>query len=110
MQLRLWDAASVSGTVVDKEGAPVVGAEVLVTKDQTWFAGGFHPAYRKTDERGRFAASGIPIADYAIRVRAPGYPILEHTGTNTTRAAEMLGISVKTLHNKLNKFRAEAGT
>jgi DNA-binding NtrC family response regulator len=35
---------------------------------------------------------------------------LEHTGNNKTRAAEMLGISVKTLHNKLNKFRAEAGT
>ncbi len=34
---------------------------------------------------------------------------LEHTGNNKTRAAEMLGISVKTLHNKLNKFRAEAG-
>ena len=34
---------------------------------------------------------------------------LEHTGNNKTRAAEMLGISVKTLHNKLNKFRAQAG-
>jgi DNA-binding NtrC family response regulator len=32
---------------------------------------------------------------------------LEHTGGNKTRAAEMLGISLKTLHNKLNRFRAE---
>ena len=31
---------------------------------------------------------------------------LEYTGNNKTRAAEMLGISVKTLHNKLNKFRS----
>ena len=31
---------------------------------------------------------------------------LEHTGNNKTRAAEILGISVKTLHNKLNRFRA----
>lgn len=30
---------------------------------------------------------------------------LEHTGNNKTRAAEMLGISLKTLHNKLNRFR-----
>lgn len=30
---------------------------------------------------------------------------LEHTGNNKTRAAEMLGISAKTLHNKLNRFR-----
>ena len=28
---------------------------------------------------------------------------LEHTGGNKTRAAEMLGISLKTLHNKLNR-------
>ena len=32
---------------------------------------------------------------------------LDHTGNNKTRAAEMLGISAKTLHNKLNRFRAE---
>jgi DNA-binding protein Fis len=30
---------------------------------------------------------------------------LEHTRDNKTRAAEILGISLKTLHNKLNKFR-----
>jgi len=32
---------------------------------------------------------------------------LEHTLNNKTRAAEMLGISLKTLHNKLNKLRIE---
>jgi DNA-binding NtrC family response regulator len=30
---------------------------------------------------------------------------LEHTRQNKTRAAEILGISLKTLHNKLNKLR-----
>jgi transcriptional regulator with PAS, ATPase and Fis domain len=30
---------------------------------------------------------------------------LQHTRDNKTRAAEILGISLKTLHNKLNKFR-----
>ncbi len=30
---------------------------------------------------------------------------LDHTGNNKTRAAELLGISLKTLHNKLNRFR-----
>jgi DNA-binding NtrC family response regulator len=30
---------------------------------------------------------------------------LEHTRHNKTRAAEILGISLKTLHNKLNKLR-----
>jgi DNA-binding NtrC family response regulator len=32
---------------------------------------------------------------------------LEHTRNNKTRAAEMLGISLKTLHNKLNRLRIE---
>jgi DNA-binding NtrC family response regulator len=32
---------------------------------------------------------------------------LEHTLGNKTRAAEILGISLKTLHNKLNRLRAE---
>jgi len=32
---------------------------------------------------------------------------LEHTGGNKTRAAEMLGISLKTLHNKLNRMKSD---
>ncbi len=31
---------------------------------------------------------------------------LQHTGNNKTRAAEILRVSVKTLHNKLNKYMA----
>jgi DNA-binding NtrC family response regulator len=34
---------------------------------------------------------------------------LEHTRDNKTRAAEILGISLKTLHNKLNRLRGRAG-
>jgi transcriptional regulator with PAS, ATPase and Fis domain len=34
---------------------------------------------------------------------------LQHTHGNKTRAAEMLGISLKTLHNKLNRMKAEQG-
>ena len=32
---------------------------------------------------------------------------LEHTRDNKTRAAEILGISLKTLHNKLNRLRGK---
>jgi len=34
---------------------------------------------------------------------------LDHTGHNKTRAADLLGISLKTLHNKLNRFRLDDG-
>ena len=34
---------------------------------------------------------------------------LEHTRNNKTRAAEILGISLKTLHNKLNRMKQETG-
>src|SRR4029450_5882293 len=54
------------------------------------------------------AATGLP----------PGPPLdeaerqliditLQHTGGNKTRAAELLGISLKTLHNKLNRIKEE---
>jgi DNA-binding protein Fis len=32
---------------------------------------------------------------------------LKHTRDNKTRAAEILGISLKTLHNKLNRLRGK---
>ncbi len=32
---------------------------------------------------------------------------LEHTGNNKTRAADILGISLKTLHNKLNRMKED---
>ena len=34
---------------------------------------------------------------------------LEHTRNNKTKAAEVLGISLKTLHNKLNRMKEESG-
>jgi DNA-binding NtrC family response regulator len=34
---------------------------------------------------------------------------LEHTRNNKTKAAEVLGISLKTLHNKLNRMKEETG-
>ena len=34
---------------------------------------------------------------------------LEHCGDNRTRVAEMLGISVRTMHNKLNEYGQKRG-
>jgi DNA-binding NtrC family response regulator len=35
---------------------------------------------------------------------------LEHCRNNKTKAAEVLGISLKTLHNKLNRMKLESGS
>ncbi|MFN8008232.1 MAG: sigma-54 dependent transcriptional regulator [Terriglobia bacterium] len=48
---------------------------------------------------------GSTVADTEKRLI---YKTLEFTANNKTKAAEILGISLKTLHNKLNQYDAEA--
>ena len=58
------------------------------------------------------SASGVTIAPGMTVDEAERRLIvatLEASGGNKTRAAEMLGISLKTLHNKLNKMKEVAG-
>ena len=61
-------------------------------------------------------ASPFPTAASSSAGLAPGTTVdqaeqqlievtLQHTGGNKTRAADMLGISLKTLHNKLNRMK-----
>jgi len=70
-----------------------------------------------------FAAAAMPAAPAAVDDRdTVHFPIgatvgeaekelilrtLEHTNNNKTRAAEILGISLKTLHNKLREYNAK---
>jgi DNA-binding NtrC family response regulator len=61
------------------------------------------------------AATGAPADSIVIRIgttvdeaeRALILRTLEHAGNNKTRAAEILGISLKTLHNKLKEYAGE---
>jgi DNA-binding NtrC family response regulator len=67
----------------------------------------------------RHLPTGLVVSGEKVRPKlelAPGTTVeeaerrliqmtLEHTRDNKTRAAEILGISLKTLHNKLNKLR-----
>lgn len=53
-------------------------------------------------ERGLSVGTTIDAAEKALILTT-----LEHTHHNKTRAAEILGISLKTLHNKLTRYREE---
>jgi DNA-binding NtrC family response regulator len=59
------------------------------------------------------AAAGGPVLTAGLTVDEAERQLIEltlnHTNGNKTRAAEMLGISLKTLHNKLNRMKEEQG-
>ncbi|MBI2421830.1 MAG: sigma-54-dependent Fis family transcriptional regulator [Candidatus Hydrogenedentes bacterium] len=58
----------------------------------------------------RNGAAGLsPGTTVAEAERALIYVTLEHCNQNRTSAAEMLGISVRTLRNKLNEYNASTG-
>ena len=71
--LRMWKLASISGTVTDENGDPVVGALVRVLRRT--IVGG-HPVLamsgfgRSTDDRGQYRAFDIPPGDYVVCVPA----------------------------------------
>jgi DNA-binding NtrC family response regulator len=55
------------------------------------------------DETVRFSiGTTVEAAERGLILRT-----LEHTKNNKTRAAEILGISLKTLHNKLKEYGAK---
>ncbi|MBL8901423.1 MAG: carboxypeptidase regulatory-like domain-containing protein [Planctomycetes bacterium] len=80
VHLRLWDSSVVSGRVLDPEGLPVAGAEVLATNDFTWVDGGIRSPETRTNEAGEFRLPGVPIGRYVLRVRASGFALAEHIG------------------------------
>lgn len=77
-QLRLWQANTLRGRIVDPAGKPIAGAAVLGTKDYTWFSGGFLSPETTTDAKGRFELPGVPIGDNVVRAWAPGFEMAEH--------------------------------
>ena len=57
---------------------------------------------------GRRAAAGLAPGTTVDQAERQLIEVtLQHTGGNKTRAAELLGISLKTLHNKLNRMKDE---
>jgi DNA-binding NtrC family response regulator len=69
---------------------------------------------------GRSPLSVLPIQDVRVVEVQVGTTVgeaerlliqrtLESTGQNKTRAAEILGVSLKTLHNKLREYGRDSG-
>jgi len=61
------------------------------------------PVLRIEDAMSVLLSVGTTVADAE---RALIYKTLEHTKNNKTRAAEILGISLKTMHNKLKEYES----
>lgn len=77
LTLRLWQANTVRGRVVDAAGRPVAGAAVLGTKDRTGLDGAFLPPETASDAAGAFELVGVPIGDCVIRAWASGFELRE---------------------------------
>jgi hypothetical protein len=87
MGLRIELAAKVKlrGTVVDLEGAPVVGATVHIGQSGTFtFNGSELP---RTDAAGRFEVAGAPVGHAMIRVSGPRGSDEYSSATISTRIA-----------------------
>lgn len=75
-ELRVWDARTLRGRVVDERGRAIAGASLVATKD---FA---VPPLRvdgTTDRDGAFELAGVPIGDVALRAFAPAFGFQDHT-------------------------------
>ena len=78
VELRLHEANTLRGRVVDPEGRPVAGAHVLGTKEVMWFQGGTTAVETRSDADGRFQLQGVPIGDCVVRAWAPGFALREY--------------------------------
>ena len=67
-------SSTISGTVTDPSGAPIAGAQVVVTQDATAVA-----RATTTNENGAYTVSSLQPASYSIRIESAGFKVLtEH--------------------------------
>jgi hypothetical protein len=71
--VRLWDAGAVRGRVVDPDGKPLAGAEVLAAYDRARVLAAFAVRSTSTDEKGCFELTKVPLGEIDVRAVAPGY-------------------------------------
>jgi len=69
------NAATLTGTVVDKTGAVVPNAKIVVTEEASGVVRSI-----TSDERGFFSLVGVPVSVYDVQVSAPGFNSLLRKG------------------------------
>ncbi len=76
--------------------------ETLTADDINIETTSFHTPEAQVEEKG-FVKTGMTIQEAEKRLILK---TLEHTGKNRTQAAKILGISIRTLRNKLNEYKS----
>lgn len=87
--------------LLDPDSWPVFGEEEPLSEDSHGYEGNVSPAALSASP---FDGAVIPLHEMERIMIAKG---LEQTQGNRTQTAELLGISVRTLRNKLNEYRAQ---
>jgi hypothetical protein len=81
------NSATVTGTVQDGTGAPVPAVAVTITNlDRN------QPFRTQSDERGRFRFAYLPVGEYALDVRQPGFAAF--TGNMTLSVGQAMDVPV----------------
>ncbi|MFT4513060.1 MAG: hypothetical protein ACI91B_001762 [Planctomycetota bacterium] len=88
VNLRVYEANTIRGRVVDGGGKAIAGAMVMGTKEGARWSGGLQQAETHTDADGRFELPGVPIGLSVFRIWKPGYALRPYWLT-TSEDAEL---------------------
>ncbi|HZE97332.1 MAG TPA: carboxypeptidase regulatory-like domain-containing protein [Planctomycetota bacterium] len=84
--VELKGGSRVSGTITDRSGRPLSGAQVLLLDEETKVSTDGRSVF--SDEHGQYALRGVAPGDYGIRFRHPLYKPLDRMGLVLQRCGD----------------------